>query len=348
MTTVREIADFAGVSISTVSLVLNEKPGVSDSMRQVVMDAKSELETRRVLSAREDDAPTNGARNMKMLSLMVLHPPILRSSEVFSDVLQGIQTAAEQSNIQLRLVMNDPQATENHVAHIYLADDNLRPDGVLVFGAQKHEPLIEVIAERGIPCVVLGREATKYAVSGIERDEMKHAYALTQHLIELGHRKIAFVGGDDRYDFTVNRRTGYQQALQDAEIVPDEAWCVLGDGADATSHILTHCADVTALVFVNDSYAAEGLDVIAEHGRVIPDTLSVASFDDTSIAQLHQPAFTSIAYNRATEGQWAVKMLLDQIRFPYVSRVHYVFDAELIVRESTAPPVQIVQKVEKD
>jgi len=340
MTTVRRIAEFAGVSKSTVSLVLNNKPGVSDEMRQTVMQAVTELETIQA----DDLLPEKSAylntteHKSQALSIMVLHPPILRSSYVFSEVLQGIQAGVEAFNLQLRLVVNDPDASSQHVSHLYLTDDYLRPDGVLVFGAQQHEPLLEQVIERDIPCVVLGREAKKYHVSGIDRDEEYHAYQLTQHLINLGHRSIAFIGGETCYDYTTNRLKGYQRALEDATIAPDERWVYLGDGTVATEHILDANLNVTAMIYVNDSYAIEGLAVLRERGIKLPTEISVASFDDTEFSRDHQPPLTSVSYNLFKEGQWAVKILLDQIRHPFIAKSHLVFNAELLIRESTAPP----------
>jgi len=336
MTTVREIAEFAGVSKSTVSLVLNNKPGVSDEMRQTVMNAVSELES---IQAQETmpERPiieTVIEHKSQTLSVMVLHPPVLRSSYVFSEVLQGIQSAAELYKVQLRLVVNDPDAPAQHVSHLYLTDEYLRPDGVLVFGAQQHEPLLEKVVARDIPCVVLGREVKKYNISGIGRNEVRYAYQLTEHLLENGHRSIAFVGGETCYDYTHNRIRGYQLAMEDAGLNPDETIVCTGNGAEATRQVIDS-SGVTAIIYVNDSYAVEGLSVLRDKKLRIPQDIAVASFDNTEFAQTYQPPLTSIAYNHFKEGQWAVKMLLDRIRHPFVETSQLVFKGDMIIREST-------------
>ncbi len=336
MTTIREIAEFAGVSKSTVSLVLNDKPGVSDEMRQTVLAAVNELEAAHVGSGAPMPAPGGVAvgTGPQSLSIMVLHPRVLQSSYVFSQVLQGIQSAARRHDIQLRLVPNEPASSPQDVSHLYLTDEYLRPDGVLVFGAQRYEPLVEKAVASDIPCVVLGREAIKFQYSGIERDEARYAYQLTQHLLNLGHRAIAFAGGGEQYDFTHTRLRGYQQALKDAELAANTVFC-LGNGDDAVRHILGRVPGVTAIIFVNDTYATEGLVVLRDHGKSIPEDVSVASFDDTEFAQNHLPALTSISYNHFKEGEWAVKMLLEQIRFPYIQTSQMIFTGKLIVRDST-------------
>ena len=336
MTTVREIAEFAGVSKSTVSLVLNNKPGVSEEMRQTVMSAVNELE---VIHAEENLAEkvTHSSNpDMKTnLSVMVLHPPILRSSYVFSQVLHGIQHAAELYRIQLRLVPNDPSVSDQHISYLYLTDEYLRPDGVLVFGAQQQEPLLEKIIERDFPCVVLGREANKYQVSGIERDEKGYAYQLTQHFLELGHREIAFVGGEKQYDYAVNRIAGYQRAMIEWGIAEENHSIHLGDGAVATAEALSKNPNISAIIYVNDAYAEEGLRVLEERAIQIPQDIGVGSFDNTTFAQNYRVPLTSVAYNHFEEGQWSVKMLLDQIRHPFIEKSCLTFRGELIIRESS-------------
>lgn len=335
MPTVREIAEFAGVSKSTVSLALNNKPGVSDEMRQMIIDARNTLQARQApvadLTLPESDALQRGK---SALSVVVLHPTILRSSYVFSEVLRGIQSAAEVYNVQLRLVSNVPTPSDQNVAHLYLNDPNLRPDGVLIFGAKRVEPLLSEVQQLGIPCVALGRDTNQYNHSGIGRDEVGIACRATNYLIELGHRKIAIVGGQPDYDYVHNRQKGYRQALEKAGVTPQPEWAVMGEGATATRMLLKAAPDVTGLLFINDSYAAEGLPVLDEWGVRIPDDLSVISFDNTPVATGYNPPLTSVVYRRYEEGQWAVKLLVEQIRWPYIERAQTIFSADFIERAS--------------
>jgi LacI family transcriptional regulator len=339
MVTVRAIAELAGVSVSTVSLVLNNKEGVSDAMRRLVLDARDQIAAQLEHPATASDTlPRRRMGHESTLSLVILHPPILRSSYVFSEVLRGIEAAAEAHHIQLRLVANDPQPSPQHVAYLYFSDPNLRPDGVIVFGARQHEPLIEEARRLGIPCVVLGRDAAKYAVSGVGRNEERCAYEAARYLVELGHRAIGFVGGEESYDYVLNRIKGYRRALDEADIKVVPAWIQLGNGDDATENLLKHAPEITALLFVNDTNAAAGLPVLLAAGVRIPNDMSVISFDDTDVARNFTPPLTSVSYRRYEEGQWAVKMLIDQIRFPFIDTVHTRFHAELVKRDSCAVP----------
>lgn len=332
MPSIREIAKLAGVSKSTVSLVLNNKPGVSEEKRQQVLDARDQLLTHEVMQ------PVDDANVSRPLTVVVLHPPILRSSYVFSEVLRGIQTAAEMYNVQLRLVSNDPNATEQHVSYLYFSDPQFRPDGVLIFGARQHEPLLDEAYRLNIPCVVLGRNADRYPVSAVGRHEDFYAYELTRYLIELGHRAVAFLGGDMGYDYLHDRLRGYEQALADGNVIFQKAWVHHGDGDAAVQQMLAHAPEATAAIFVNDTCARAGLPILKAAGLSIPQDISVASFDNTAFAQNHNPPLTSISYKRYEEGQWAIKMLIDQIRYPSIEKVQAIFKADFLKRESCAAP----------
>lgn len=344
MASVREIAERAGVSKSTVSLVLNNKPGVSAHMRKSVMQAMHQLEES---NTQQLHSKTN--QSTKKLTVAVFHPVILRSSYVFREVLRGIQTAAAQHNIDLRLAPNVPDASDQHISRLYLSDPGLRPDGVIIFGAQgaqQQEPLVDESHRLGIPCIVLGRNIQNYSVSGISRHETQHARKATDYLVQLGHQAIAFAGGRTTYDYTLTRLAGYREALEAHKIECKPEWVALGDGGDAIESILKDAPEVTAVIFVNDDYASDAFPVIEKHGLSIPKDLSIISFDNTDIAKNFTPPITSVAFKQFEEGQWAVKLVLDQIQFPYLKHSQVIFEAELVVRESTAAAVRPVQTEE--
>lgn len=348
MPTVRQIAQAAGVSKSTVSLVLNGKPGVSDDMRNLVLSAVNQLESDEGATAeRKDGQQTNMPKWTKdgtaPLSIVVSHPPILRSSQVFSEILHGIQTAATRHGVQLRLVAYDPHAYSQQVVHLYLSDSNLRPDGLLIFGGHPSEPLIEEAEKHGLPYIMLSRQMSDtprsgHQISGLSRDEQRCAREATNYLLKLGHHAIAFVGGDHDYGYVKSRLAGYRQALQAADLPVKDEWVALGHGQAAAAQLLDQAPEVTAVLFVNDTYAAEGLPVLKAAGLSIPQDISIISFDDTDIARHHNPPLTSIAYNRFEEGQWAVKALIEQIRFPFIESYQITFKADFITRNSCAPP----------
>jgi LacI family transcriptional regulator len=338
MPTVREIAEFAGVSKSTVSLVLNEKPGVSEEMRRRVLEATNWLRVSKETQAVESPLFHTPVVDKKPLSVLLLHPPILRSSQVFHELLQGIQAGADLYQIQLRLAANEPDLPPDHVTRLYFSDPALRPNGLLVIGGRQEEPLVQEAQDLGIPCVLVSRQSIDARASAVGRDEEAVARQVTEYLLDLGHRSIAFVGGEEAYSYTRSRVTGYQQALQAHGIAALDRWVALGEGEMAAAQILNTSPEVTAAIFVNDAYAVRGLPLFQAAGYAIPSSLSVISFDDTEEARTSDPPLSSVSYPRYQEGLWSVKILVERLCQPLMQSCQIVFRASLIERDSCAPP----------
>jgi LacI family transcriptional regulator len=341
MPTVREIAEFAGVSISTVSLVLNDKPGVSDEMRRHVLESASHLEVRQAAWPSGNSLYPNAGQ--KPLSVVLLHPTILRSSQVFHELLQGIQAGADLYQIQLRLAANEPNLPPDHVTSFYFSDPALRPQGLLIIGARLEEPLVEAARELGILCVFVGRQSTAPDVSAVGRNESAIAYQVTEKLLDLGHRAIAFVGGDWDYSYTRSRLKGYRQALADRGINLLDRWTALGAGAEAAAKIIENSPEITAAIFVNDANAVKGLPLFQAAGYSIPGDLSVISFDDTEEARTFDPPLSSVSYPRHQEGFWSVKVLVERLRQPLMQSCRVVFRASLVERDSCTHPREEAQ-----
>jgi LacI family transcriptional regulator len=344
MPTVSEIAKHTGVSKSTVSLVLNNKPGASTEMRQRVMEAVGQLRAREEAQSMAQAMPNSRTTagtypaDNGPLSVVVLHPSILRSSQVFSELLQGIQAGAHQYQLQLRLAANEPHLPQDHITRLYFSDPNLRPNGVLVIGARFEEPLLDEARKLGIPCVLVGRQADDAHVSAVGQNEETIAFEAANYLLDLGHRAIAFLGGERDYSYTHSRIAGYRRALQSHGIDSLERWVALGAGDVAAQKVLDDSPEITAAIFVNDAYAMEGLPLFQAAGRSIPGDLSVISFDDTEEARTFDPPLTSVSYPRYQEGFWSVKVLVERLRQPLMQSCQVVFRASLIERESCVPP----------
>ena len=287
---------------------------------------------------------TLGARelvNNHQLSVVVLHPPLLRSSQVFSELLQGIQAGAARYQLQLRLAVNERGLPSDHISQIYFSDPSLYPDGVLVIGARLDEPVPEQVLQLCIPSVLVGRDTSDQVHSCVGRDEEAGAYEATDYLLGLGHRAIAFVGGDPAYSYTHSRLHGYARALQEHGVSALDRWVVLGNGRAAAGEILSVSPEISAAVFINDAHAMEALPVFEACGWKIPADLSVISFDDTEEARNYDPPLTSVSFPRFQEGLHAVRVLNEQINNPLMKFCKVVFRASLIERDSCGPPRKV-------
>jgi DNA-binding LacI/PurR family transcriptional regulator len=262
----------------------------------------------------------------------------LRSSQVFLELLHGIQAGADLYQVQLRLAANELDLPPDHMTRLYFSDPALRPNGLLIIGARQEEPLVQEAQGLGIICVLVGRQSTDASVSAVGRDEEAIAFQVTEYLLDLGHRSIAFVGGDWAYSYTRSRVDGYHQALQARGIATPDRWVALGEGEEAASQILNTSPEVTAAIFVNDAYAVKGLPLFQSAGYTIPGDLSVISFDDTEEAHTFEPPLSSVSYPRYHEGLWSVKVLVERIRQPLMQSCRVVFRTSLTERDSCTSP----------
>ncbi len=343
MPTVHQIAQHAGVAKSTVSLVMNHKPGVSDKTRQIVLNAYQELN-----SQNENNSDDTVEKNIffnhshyvtkKPLTFVVFHPAILGSNQVFSELLAGIQHGADLYHAQLRLAINERKISSNHISNLYLKDPALQPDGILSIGAREKEPVLEEAERQQIPYVIVSRTESDPSISAVGRNEVKITMDAVNYLLELGHTAIGFVGGNPLYRYTNQRIQGYQKALQASGVTPLARWVTLGAGDEAAKTLLQTSPEITAVVFVNDTFAMQALPVFIQAGRRIPDTLSIISFDDTDEAKNYNPPITSIHHPRYEEGAWAVRILVEKIRNPHFDECQIILKSNFILRDSCSRP----------
>ncbi|MFQ3621261.1 MAG: LacI family DNA-binding transcriptional regulator [Spirochaetales bacterium] len=330
---VSEIARFLGISKSTVSLVLNNRPHVSESMRKRVLEAIDVL---------QKEAPSTVQPLKKPLRFLLLHPAHMGSIQVFRELLQGIHKGIEEVQGRLTLAVHQPPLHPNHTTSVLLLDPSLRPDGVLLMGALREDPMIETLRQEHIPTVLVAREMAYPGFSAVGMDNASGARQATEYLIRLGHTRIAFLGGKEQYEYTRNRLAGYTEALKEAGL-PFGNWVHLGTGEEAVKALLASDSSlpcpVTAILFVNDEHASQGLPLLQQRGLQIPEDLSVIAFDDTELASRWTPPLSSVFVPRIEIGELAVKSLVEQIRRPAVESIRILLKTTLNIRPtSIAPP----------
>jgi LacI family transcriptional regulator len=209
MPSVSQIARRAGVSKSTVSLVLNNRPNVTEATRRRVLQSLEDLR-------RESSSPAPSPH--EVVNVLLIHPATLRSSQVFRELLQGVQSGIEHTKARLTLAVNQSPLESNHATHVLLHDRALKPDGVLVIGAQRDDPILGEIRTEKLPCVLLARQDVPADMSAVGMDNVGGARQAIEYLIALGHQRIAFLGGDAAYDYTHLRQQGYREALRAAQV----------------------------------------------------------------------------------------------------------------------------------
>lgn len=348
MATVREIARQAGVSKTTVSLVLNNRDGVSERTRKRVYEAINRLRVLEEAKSITDVSMGINAMPSSKLdedmhrTLLVLHPANIHSSPVFHEVIHGIQAAASLFHLQLNLALNDPVLLGKTMENLYFANRILQPSGVIVLGARMDEPVLDRVKELGVPIVLTGRNVQQRGISTIGRDEENLAFQATDYLIQLGHRNIVFLGGNTKYSYTFDRLNGFRKALQENGIEVDECRINLGFDVERAAKLLLSTPEITGAVFVNELFAVRVLPVVKEGGKQIPRDLSVVTFDDTEVSRSFDPPLTTVSFPFFQEGFWAVRVIMEQIRQPVLLNCHVTLNASLVIRESCAALAQAI------
>ncbi len=339
MASVREIAKQARVSKTTVSLVLRNQAGVSETLRQRVQSAVDQL---RVLeearNVEEVVTHTGGMRDaqdeQKTCSLLVLHPANVSSSPVFHEIIRGIQNAAALYHLQLSLAFNDSDLLTDHFEELYFSNPILRPKGLVVIGARVEEPVVDRASALGIPVVLVGRTSQKRGVSAIGRDEESAAFEATSYLLDLGHRNLAFLGGSPKFQYTFERLSGFRRAIETRGMQWDEENIRMGFDDVAAAKFLLETPGVSATVFVNELYASQVLPQVILGGRSVPGDLSVLCFDDTEVSINFEPQLTAVSYPLFQEGFWSVRILMEQVRQQNIVSCQVIFGASLVKRKS--------------
>ncbi len=330
------IAEHAGVSKSTVSRVLNNKDDVSETTREKVIDVIKELNYKPNSSAK-------GLATQKTKTVGLVVSEITNS--FFSMFVKGAEDKAMEENYNIMLA-NSNWVVEEELKCIRMFEEG-RVDGILMISGGGDDLLndyLNNLANKDIPLIVVDRKINNQLIPKINVENVKAAYEGTKYLIELGHRKIAFVKGDDiaASDASIDRVKGYRKALAENDIDTEiiEPGFFEREGACfATEKILKNHPDITAIFYASDMMAVGGLKALKEAGLKVPEDVSVLGFDDIELAKIIDPALSTLRQPRYKMGYLGMEKLIDKLegRPKEVYEDDISFELELIERESTAP-----------
>ncbi|MCW5959333.1 MAG: LacI family DNA-binding transcriptional regulator [Pyrinomonadaceae bacterium] len=336
-----DIAASVGVTPMTVSRVINESGYVSDETREKVLLAAKEMNYRR-----------NGlARALKRQSTETVGLVLGDISNPYStELARAVRETLFNRGFSLFICISEHSAKEDVVAFESLADHSV--DGIIVATRSNEggDEYLRGIVESNIPVVVIGRDFQHEEVDFVSPDNFKGGFEATQHLIDLGHKRIAFVGANLKGGSSLKRLQGYLKALTEHEIEIDErlitgrnedvseipGYSTEEIGFEGMKRLLSLPNPPTALFARNDFTAIGAMSAIKEAGLSIPEDIAIVGFDDVSLALRTSPPLTTVRQPMRLEGQLAAEMLVERIeskeRLPRRERI---LNCELIVREST-------------
>jgi DNA-binding LacI/PurR family transcriptional regulator len=333
--TINDVASAAGVSKGAVSFALNDRPGVAPHTRQRILEVAEQLGW----------TPSPRARALSVskalaVGLVVARPPeILRADAFFPAFISGLETVLSEHGHALLLMVaeHDDAATYRRLAK------EGRVDGVFVTDLRVDDPRPALLAELGLPSVVVGPALEDDPTPTLGVDDAPGIRAAVEHLVGLGHTRIAHVSGPQGMVHGRSRRTAWEDALRAAGLPAD--LCVEADfsaesGAAATVALLDLAEPPTAIVYANDLMAMAGLSLAVSRGVSVPGRLSVTGFDDMEISAHLQPSLTTVSTDVVAWGRAAATHLLALIRAlePPVADLP---PARLVLRGSTGPAVTV-------
>ncbi|MEO6712575.1 MAG: LacI family DNA-binding transcriptional regulator [Mycobacteriales bacterium] len=328
--TVRVIAEDTGVSIATVSRVLNNHDNVAPRTRELVLEA---VERRRA-DARRASGPARSARG----AVYVRCPYVL--TDYFGIIVSSIaETLALHGR---RVVLNAGEAIQS--AHVLgaLPDDDGISGALLILPPEPEQELIS-LRRSGFPFVVVDpRTLVPRNIAAVSAAHFSGARALTAHLVELGHRRIGVIGGPDGWLASDARLAGHRAAMAEVgvlparEIVRDVA-ATAEAGYAAAGELLDLPDRPTALVSFNDKIAVGALRAALERGLRVPDDLSITGFDDIDVSRATQPQLTTVRQPLQEMGRMAVTLLMRLLDGHEGESLHIELATELVVRDSTGP-----------
>jgi LacI family transcriptional regulator len=327
----RDVAGRAGVSVTTVSHVINETRPVSDELRRRDSAAMDELGYQ----------PNRLARSLRRGQTHTIGMIIPDSANpFFAEVARGVEDTSFENGYSLILCNSDGDLDKELLYTNVLVEK--RVDGILFVAAGLSTDRILDLQTQKTPLVVVDRDLPDAAVDSVLTDNALGGWLATRHLIELGHRRIACITGPSDVTPSADRVTGYRQAMSEEGIPVDEALIVKGDfqydSAYRASLQLLQIEDPPTAVFAcNDLMAVAVMRAALEQGWQIPGDLSVVGFDDVRLAAFANPPLTTIAQPKYEIGVVAAKMLLARMHNHERPAHRRVFETSLVIRRSTAP-----------
>ena len=326
----RDIADKAGVSVNTVSRALRNKPDVGPKTRETIVRLAEELDY--------EIPPQTTSADLKRPRIGVLIQDIL--NPFFARVMQGIDSVLWQHRANLLFECSYRQESKERDILTFLSEQQV--DGLLITSVMNPQHILDQVRYFQIPTVFLSQRFEQYDVDFVINDNYEGAFMAADHLIKLGHTRIAYIAGLDAQYSTHERLRGYRAALEEAGIAPDHSLLRYGDNTMESGYYLTKDllqADppLTAIFAYNDLVALGAFRAIKEANLQVPTDISVVGYDDIQVAEFFDVPLTTIHQPIGEIARKATELLFEKMDggTEYTLQ-QIVLKPRLIVRGSTS------------
>ena len=346
MATLKDIAKLCGVSITTVSYVLNNSDRkVLPATRVRVLDAMAQLNYQPNAHARA----LKGVRT-PVVGVVFPHPTLPFRNVYFGPILEGIVSVATDRKIATMLFTGFTwEETENGAQRLFSGIC----DGFILVAPRRDSQFAHDALLRGIPLVTVGSDPVDPHAVVVDANNRQGGRLATEHLLALGHRRIAMVLGAEPPNASgvidleasatssLERQEGYLEALRAYGVTPDPALTTtIGNEADSARDSISRLLQdhkPTAVFGFNDGAAYRTIEACKELGLRVPEDLSVIGFDDIASSETYDPPLTTIRQPIQQIGSKSIEVLCDQISGKNLRGQRFLMDVQLIERRSTAP-----------
>jgi LacI family transcriptional regulator len=324
----RDVAEAAGVSIKTVSRVVNDQGEITQETRQRVLAAIQELGYRPSKLARA--LVTQRTNTIGLLIGDIANP-------YFSEVARGVMDAAQTKEFDVFMCNTDDQTEKR--ALFSLLDHQV--DGAIIYPTYENLNWLDGFSNPDTPMVFVNSALESHPGQGIVRSRIKAGAKLaTNYLIERGHQVIAMIAGEVAPVEYISRVQGYREALEANGLEFRKDLVALGapqyeHGFEAVKTLFEHESEITAIFCYNDLIAMGAVKGCQELGKQVPDDCAIIGFDNILFSKLIDPPLTTIHVDKYMIGKQAAKLLLDMLEQPQKAFSPIYIDSELIIREST-------------
>jgi DNA-binding LacI/PurR family transcriptional regulator len=335
--TIKDIAKEAGVSHSTVSRALRGSSLISEETTKHIQQTALQL----------GYLPSAAARSLKTNRSQALGVIVSNIDDpYFSEILQGIEEVAQGNNYSLFMAAS--QRNPDREGIIIQSMRQHRVDGVIICSTTFSDEQSQHFSKYGIPIVVVNNQAAEDYRYSIYHDDVDGSRQLTRHLIDLGHRRIAYLGNCHSGRTTLDRLAGFRQEMESAGLPVPHNYVYEISGSEpekgilAVDHFLGLPDRPTALVCFNDMMAIGVLKSLQSRGVHTPEEFSVTGFDNIVFSNYTNPPLTTFDQPKRFIGQKAAELILSLLnstsKTVVLEQKIQILKGNLLVRESTAPP----------
>ncbi|WP_181349167.1 LacI family DNA-binding transcriptional regulator [Thalassobacillus sp. CUG 92003] len=334
--TIKDVAKASGVAPSTVSRVIADHSNISPATKKRVRKAMKEL-------GYHPNANARSLANRSTQSIGVVMPSSADKAlqnPFFPEVLRGISSVAHELDYSLLLSTGetDHEMLEGVERMVY----GHRVDGVILLYSSTHDPVMNFLLEMNFPFLIVGKPWERMnEISHIDNDNITASKNITDHLIQQGHERIGFIGGAQELVVTLDRMKGYELALKEAGLPFLEDYRIHTDflkagGKKAVKKLLDLKEPPTGLVITDDLMSIGVLNTLEEHGKYVPEDVSIVSFNNVYLSEVTRPPLTTVDIHIYELGVQASKCLIEKIRHPYEPAKRVTVPFAIKHRSSTA------------